>query len=298
MMKFVIFVSLCGLLNALTVQPYSSSGCCASSSYLYYVDTYQFVRAIQINGATGAAMSAPVTCGQFAFVSGIAVDSLGGLFVTDQLAANVYRIPPGCGTQAGWTPSYTTVVSRFSMPSMNMYPTAVTIYDGGLLVADSANRAVWWFALGSNYNAILPATNFGLSSSSVQNIAVAPDGRIFFIENTKNILVRSTNGQISTYLLGNQFGLPDIQDLDVSSCGLYFTVPDSNQVWRCTDLSNSASCYRDCQLAGIDSHSCQSLMSPYGLAVDCNCRFYSSSSYLVDAWCLTTTLFLVCPQLL
>jgi len=249
------------------VNYYESHGCCTDDAAVAYFVNGGDVYMVGLDAA-GDVDGAASLCKDFVGAVDIALTSDGGLFVADFNAATVTYIAPNCGASK-------VVVSwvQHQIPAPN---TVAISADGALLIGVNPHN-VYRVVLDSSMNyvskSILSSPQFWTDKAILGNTAYMASGRTI-------MMVDITTMQSTLYFDLNANNLPDIQDVAVTSeCGVFFTVPDSNQLWHCSDVNNGASCSIYCNKAGIDADSCSDIVSPWGVALDCHCNAYVTNPH-------------------
>ena len=91
----------------------------------------------------------------------------------------------------------------------------------------------------------------------------------FTVLSVQKLEMDASGGQLYLVVDGRKlfsFDLVDIHDILFSpNCGLFFSAPDNNQVWR-GDIGGG-DCVALCADDGVDSSSCAFLQDPFGIAI-------------------------------
>ena len=236
-----------------------------SNSEVYKVTPTGTLSIFAGTGSIGPAVAGPATSSQLGGPSGLAVDSLGNVYISDSDYSEVYKVTPagilsiiaGTGTYGAPTPGSATSSELGSLPGL------AVDNSGNLYVADSGNNVIEKITPGgtlSIFAGILgssgaptpgPATSttlllpYGVALDGTGNLYIASEDHLVEEVNTSGILsIFAGNGSFGAAIpgpatsstLGNPFGVA------VSSSGTVYISDEGNaQVYGVTQSTPTPS---------------------------------------------------------
>jgi hypothetical protein len=201
----------------------------------------------------------------------VAVDSDGGVYVSDPSASELLYVPADCQSPVVVIPQNHYIASPYGVEILN---------GRGVLIVSSTGRPGIYFVEVNAQHELIRYANTGATSLFAYGLAECVDNSgnngFFFVEQSQRLVFFDIVTNQRTVILDFVNGIVDIGDIEYRDCGIFFTANDNNQVWRCsvgTDfgfvnpcIMSSSSCYKLCD-KHTDASSCDNLMSPNGLAV-------------------------------
>eukprot|EP00300_Choanocystis_sp_HF-7_P021392 c20772_g1_i1.p1 GENE.c20772_g1_i1~~c20772_g1_i1.p1 ORF type:complete len:1154 (+),score=192.43 c20772_g1_i1:28-3462(+) len=214
-------------------------------------------------------VAAPTLCASFLSPQALAIDSQGNIFVADSIAGTISRVSADC--------SRVQLVTSWSTDGIVGNPQALAIHGNGLYVADAATNKILLLTLDSNFH-VASVEDTHISNQAVTALSIAEGSGLLFVVESRKIL----SFNLATKTRAEFLNSPQIVDISgihaSSSCGIFFTANDNDQVWHCADLANGASCSSYCVPSGLNSVSCELLQSPFGVTADCNCHAFVTNN--------------------
>jgi ribosomal protein L24E len=238
---------------------------------------------ILVDSVDGAILSHELCQDGFVNANYLAIDSEGGVIVADNLASELLYINSDCSAKHIIIPQFHEIAIPYDVEILHGH--------GIMVVASSGLARIYYVEVDSNKRLVgyadTGATNqlaHGLSQCVDQ---FGNDG-FLFIEQGNRIVFFDIGTQQRTVIIDQPSGVVDIHDLEYAPCGIFFTANDNNEVWFCSETDGSqtnplsrcnlapSTCRRLCDPL-TDASSCQYLMNPSGLAVDCTCKLYAGN---------------------